>query len=118
MLFLINNKIFITNLSNQSTSKSRQVNIMKKKFYIHFFVLNLFSLVALPLSEKQNADSAKPVRQVSLKKTGEKNLTQQLKEKQIKEQPVILKKDSLDVSTGTMSKHKKGKCIKHKKTSK
>ena len=91
---------------------------MKKKFYIPFFVLNFFSLVALAQSENKKADSAKPVSQVILKKTGEKNLPQQLKEKQIKEQPVILKKDSLDMATNTVSKHKKGKCIKHKKASK
>ena len=83
-----------------------------------FFVLNFFSLVALAQSENNKADSTKPVSQVILKKTGEKNLPQQLKEKQIKEQPVILKKDSPDMAPHTVSKHKKGKCVKHKKASK
>jgi hypothetical protein len=118
VLFLINNKILITNPGNQSTSKSRQLNMMKKKFYLPFFVLNFFSLVVVAQSENKKVDSTTPASHVILKKTGEKNLPQQLKEKQIQEQPVILKKDSLDVPTGTMSKHKKGKCIKHKKASK
>ena len=91
---------------------------MKKKFYIPFFVLNFFSLVMLAQSENKKADSTKPASEVILKKTGEKNLPQQLKEKQIKEQPVILKKDSVDMAAHTVSKHKKGKSIKHKKASK
>jgi len=72
----------------------------------------------LAQSENKKADSTKPASEVILKKTGEKNLPQQLKEKQIKEQPVILKKDSVDMAAHTVSKHKKGKCIKHKKASK
>ncbi len=108
----------ITNPGNQSTSKSRQLNMMKKKFYLSLFILNFFSLVVVAQSENKKVDSTTPASHVILKKTGEKNLPQQLKEKQIQEQPVILKKDSLDVPTSTMSKHKKGKCIKHKKASK
>ena len=91
---------------------------MKKKFCILFVAFSLFSMAALAQSDNKKADTGTSARQVILNKTGEKNLPQQLKEKQIMEQPVMLKTDSSNITTNTVSKRKKVKCIKQKKGNK
>jgi membrane-bound lytic murein transglycosylase len=88
---------------------------MKKKIGLSVFVFSFFSIMALAQSENKNADTT-AARQMILKNSGEKNLSQQLKEKQIKEQLVILKTDSISVAAqANTSKRKTTKCKQKKK---
>ena len=87
---------------------------MKRKFCISFFLFSFFSIALLAQSEGKKADTVVSAKQVILKNTGEKNLPQQLKEKQIKGQPEILKTDSLSV-TNTVGKNVNRKSARCKK---
>ncbi len=88
---------------------------MKKRFSIPFLVFSLFSTIILAQSKDKKADTITPARQVILKNSGEKNLPQQLKEKQIKEQPAMLKTDSVSATAKPGTKRTKTKYMKPQK---
>jgi hypothetical protein len=87
---------------------------MKKKFSIPFLTFSFFSVTAFSQSENKKADTTKPAKEVILKNSGEKNLSQQLKENQLNEQPAILNPDSLG-TTKAHSKKTKTMCSKQSK---
>ncbi len=87
---------------------------MKKKFSIPFFAFSFFSISVLAQMENKKPDTIKPAKEVILKNSGEKNFPQQLKENQLKEQPVILNSDSSNTAIAN-SKQTKRMCNKHSK---
>jgi hypothetical protein len=87
---------------------------MKMKFSIPFFAFSFFSISVLAQTENKKTDTIKPAKEVILKNSGEKDFPQQLKENQLKEQPVILNSDSSNTAKAN-SKRTKGMCIRHSK---
>jgi hypothetical protein len=87
---------------------------MKKKFSIPFVAFSFLSIAVFAQSENKKADTIKPAKEVILKNSDEKNLSQQLKENQLKERPVILNSDSLGTAKASSKKTKTG-CSRHSK---
>ena len=87
---------------------------MKNKFVIPVYVLSLISLSAYSQTGDKKADSIKPAKEIIRDDSGEKGLPMQLKENQLKAQPVVL---NAELSTKTaQANNKKAKPVnKHQK---
>ncbi len=88
---------------------------MKRKLFIPAIVFSLSSVAASAQSGGNKGDTITPAKRIVSNKTGENNLPQRLKEQQLMERPVILKKDSANAGANISSKQKKSKYKKSRK---
>jgi len=93
----------------QAASNNKKV---KNKLGISLFALSLITLGAYSQTDNKKADTAKPAKEV-IKDSGEKDLPRQLKENQLKQQPVILNADSSMNTSQAKTKKTKKNC-RHK----
>jgi len=87
---------------------------MTNKFPIFFAVFGFLAIGACAQTRDKKTDSVKPAKEVILQNSGERELPQQLKENQLKGQPVILKADS-SINTSKTVNRTKSNCSKLKK---